>query len=88
MLLRWTANFHLSALAPHWALSLAVLPQGWPPRIHLYTSAAWLNVLATQIPGRAGHAPVRRSVDDDRTTGAPRQRGDHEFTPSSKSGRF
>jgi hypothetical protein len=61
--LRWTAGLPLAGLVLHWVLSLAVPPEGWPPRFLFLTYAVWLIVLATQIlrlrgPGAA--TPVRR----------------------------
>ncbi len=48
--LLWTAGLPLAGLLLHWALSFAVPPEGWPPRLLFLTYAAWLIVLTTQSP--------------------------------------
>jgi hypothetical protein len=59
--LRWTAGLPLAGLVLHWALYLAVPPEGWPPRFLFLTYAAWLIVLAAQtlrLPGSRARTPV------------------------------
>lgn len=61
--LRWTAGLPLAGLVLHWVLSLAVPPEGSPPRFLFLTYAVWLIVLATQIlrvRGPRAATPVRR----------------------------
>jgi hypothetical protein len=47
--LRWTAGLPLAGLVLHWALSLVIPPEGWPPRLLFLTYAAWLIVLTAHI---------------------------------------
>ncbi|HEX5995333.1 MAG TPA: DUF998 domain-containing protein [Jiangellales bacterium] len=54
--LRWTAGLPLAGLVLHWVLSLAVPPEGWPPRFLFLTYAVWLIALATQILRAYRHA--------------------------------
>ena len=68
--LRWTAGLPFVGLVLHWILSLAVPPEGWPPRVLFLTYAAWLVVLATQLLRVRGardrpdpHAPPRADSD-------------------------
>ncbi|MGI8332684.1 DUF998 domain-containing protein [Actinomadura scrupuli] len=52
--LRWTAGLPLAGLVLHWALSLAIPPEGWPPRFLFLTYAVWLIVLAGHIRRASG----------------------------------